>query len=914
MLCYARGVTGHARTARSHPQMLEYQRFDCGFFRHGRIRRTSLHNRAGERTVCQQAQTARRDAPAPTARSYSDRVEASAGCECCTAHWHGTRASVESGSQSGAIEVTQDTAHSTHRHTMRGAHNSDDGCDQIFPSSKPHHFHRRAYFSHAMQIRFLWLLACTIAAISGTHAAAPSRTSHVHPLHDDLSLSPADRARQRGQLQAAAVAGRPEWRADASSMLRVAMDWNEEAEADARAHAAERTSRIGSGSTMQLAADHFRELTSALWLPVDWLVHTALGGQSEPSHATGFDGTSHPLHPTIEAAMQLIGMQPVTAKPRRAAQTAKPRSLHSTTQLSAATVTRTPLLTQPRVLPSPLATPPSSNISTCSDVGRQSNATRTLFTCLTASDDAQRAQPFDIYMSFQNGTLLDVFAEEPFVVLDASITPNINCSTIWQWLSASDWVATNVTAADPSYPQADLDTQQSVVFQACTNLTVVEGALAEFSGNSSLVQHCQLFERCYARAHFCHQWIDIQPFCICPFDRTGSRCEQHVKYQCDVRLAWPIMDIQRYTDEAGQTHTYSCVPPRSFATHFPATNNPGTNSKIKMPPQTDLQRKYAYDPNLDGTPPCIEYPAASAQSNPSLPTVADPQQEFRYALDCAFMSDQDPTGQAMLSIRAENEQPLTYSQIAEAPSADTISWLQSGGFAWNSNYTTVSPPFSYDVLRRASDGSVQFAVSVVDSAALRVRVHPQNFHVISDSSYDVLSEPASIAALQSAPSDETILAAGLANDVASLRDVTVGVRIDVTSLPRGVWLGGRYRFECSVDFALDTSADNWWTFIPPGIDVNAARWPLRLVLESRDYVMAPPKADRTLSMLAIFLLVLLGITVIAVSWRVFEWRREEKWRMFVEKTKQAREQDKRRAQREKEAREALRSQTQNALQ
>lgn len=797
---------------------------------------------------------------------------------------------------------------------QRGAHPLSC-CAQISPSSAqlpPPSFRTQPPLT--MRLRCLLLLTCAIAAISCTHAAVPIRTPHAHSTHDDLSISPADRARLRGELKAA-VAGRAEWSADAASMLRAALEWNDEAEADARQHAADRTRRSGSGSVLQLAVDHFRELTGALWLPVDWLLHTALGGQSEPSHVNGFDGTSHPLHPTIEAAKQVIGMQTVQPKPRAAVKTTQPRPLHRTTQLSAVSASHAATLpSQPRVLSSSLTTPPPSNTSACSGVGRESNATRTLFTCLTAADDAQQAQPFDSYMLFQNGSLLDVFAAEPFVVLDSSITADINCSSVWQWLNTSDWVATAVIDADPSYPQADLDTQQAVVFQACTNMTSVEGALSGASGNSSLVQYCQLFERCYSRAHFCHQWLDTQSFCICPFDRTGSRCEQHTKYQCDVRLAWPIMDLQRYTDEAGQLQTYSCTPPRAFATHLPATNNPGTNSKIKLPPQTDLQRKYGYDPSLDGTPPCIEYPAASAQSNPSLPTVSDPLQEFRYALDCAFMSDQDPTGQALLSIHGQTDQPLTYSKIVEAPSADTLSWLQSGGFAWNSNYTNLSPPFAYDVLRRASDGSVQFAVSFVDSAAPRLRVHPVNYHIISDASADVLSEPASIDALQSAPSDQAILAAGLANDVASLRNATVGVQIDVTSLPRGVWLGGRYRFECSIDFAIDPNADNWWTFIPPGIDVNAARWPLMLVMEARDYKMAPPTPDRTLSMLAIFLLVLLGVTVIAVSWRVFEWRREENWRLFVEKTKQAREKETRRAQAEKEARIAQRSSSRSALQ
>lgn len=257
----------------------------------------------------------------------------------------------------------------------------------------------------------------------------------------------------------------------------------------------------------------------------------------------------------------------------------------------------------------------------------------------------------------------------------------------------------------------------------------------------------------------------------------------------------------------------------------------------------------------------------------------------------------------MLSIHAPLDPPLSYSQIVEAPAADVISWLQNGGFDWNSNYT-VSPPFSYAVLRRASDGSVQYAASVVDSDSPRVRVHPLNFHFISDSSSDVLSEPASIAALQSAPTDQAILAAGLANDVASLRNSTVGVRLDVSSLARGVYLGGRYRFECSVDFVFDTTAGNWWTFLPLGIDVNAARWPLVLVMESRDYKMAPAKPDRALSMLSIFLLVLTGVIVIAVSWRAFEWRREDKWRRFVEKTKQDRETARRRAQAEKEQRQA----------
>jgi len=593
--------------------------------------------------------------------------------------------------------------------------------------------------------------------------------------------------------------------------------------------------------------------------------------------------------------------------------------------------------------------PPSSQASpniNCGEYGRVRDATRTLRSCLTSTNDSSKAQSIEEYNIFLYGSLIHVFDAQLSptssidLVLDPSIRADLTCDEVWNWLRSSEEPETpqrkffvdaiTLDGTDPSGMDAPISTQQQRLFDASDKLVrdvETDPSSIPDGFNSPLVQYAQLWDRCFARENICHLWVETKAFCICPYDRRGPHCELFRHFGCDLRLVYPMMDTQFFHDDSGVSHEVRCEQPSSFQARRPSVPPPGTRKILKRGPQTDLQRKYEYVPELDGEQPCMELPPSTeptpsqfstegverpqssnmnSMRNPSTTqswTDKDAPQhvDFYWAVDCTFMPDQDPIGKQDLFVKPWDDRieqaEYTYHSVKQTPDPKTLKWLREGNWTWDEDYDQVQPPWEYEVLRYADDGrQVKFAVSSVAANPITLRSHLHNFALLSDTRFDELSAPLSAQMLQHPPNGSVGLHAALRADPEQLRESTVQFQVNFSSilgrLPQ-YYPGGRLYLEVGIETKLMPATDASpstpssmgasWIVVPQG--VIWSRWPARLVIDYADYKLLPPASQERIHPLGILLLSLLGLGILAALWKCYQSNRRASFHHLVERNK-----------------------------
>jgi len=809
-------------------------------------------------------------------------------------------------------------------------------------------------------------------------ALAPRRVAGSESLlpsdGEELGASPYERHRRRGgAMPSLPLAGpqRADWQRDADTLMRMGLDWaaaktrqaaRRAAEEDDAAFEREDGTRAARrpgggrdqideqqeddedavGGMLELLATQVVAAGSAVWAPVDWAIHWALRAEQAPS-VGGAEG--HPLDGAFDVARTMLGfgrsgisssssasMQPEDTDERSSTHetqsfavdagwdsslpSSRPSSDGAATGTSDVTAASTAASVSGGVL-APTAAVSTVSSLYCSTLGLALNASRTLRTCNTSADDASLAQSAADYDAFLSGSLLLAFAAEPDVVLDPSLSADTSCTDVSTYFTSESgaghtWFQETVASA-PGYAGADEAEREDMLYAACASLS---GNATAAARNTSLVQWCQLETRCYARARWCHSWIEETSFCACPYDLVGDVCETKRTFQCDVRMVYPPMDVQRVLEPAaGGQDKYSCPLPSGFRSRLPSTwDNPGTSSAALVRPLTELQRRLGWVPFLDGDEPCLEFPTTTGNTGvPNAAAVAqasgDGALDILFSLVCKFMSDQDPNG-TNTSYPSPAGQGLTYSQVVQGPSAATVAWLTAGGFEWDKDYASL--PFRYDVLRRTPSGDVEYAVSRVEDDAMRVRLHPYNSARPSDTSADVLSDAASALVLQSPPSDALVDAAGRMHKeqgIALLRNFTLVLTVPLTRLSPATRRGGRWLLDAMID--TGESARSYQG--PRGLDRPSARYPARIRVEDSSYRAPDAYIQKRFGMLLTAFLVVLVLAAVALAWRAYKKHQEAEFQRVVRRAKAKSAKQAREAQQRRDERSQLRAQTASAI-